>query len=101
MLDADRALLLARATCRALPQDALVIHIHQLPVSLARQESGFVLQDDGLGIEPLSRAERRTIVLASSTLHAREGIEDRLRWQVFHRLEAHLLFLEIKIGHRA
>src|SRR5205823_2540283 len=64
---------------------------------LAGKKRVLRLQDDCLRIQFLARAPRRTIHLTSSTLDARERVEDRLLSEILDRLEPDLLLLEIEI----
>src|SRR5439155_5082335 len=52
-----------------------------------------------LRVQLLAGAKRRTIHLASSTLDARERVEDRFLRQILHGLETDFFFLEIEIRH--
>ncbi len=101
VLDAHRALLLARAARRALPQHAGVVLFGELRVEPPGEQRDFVLQDQRFRIEPLPRRVRRAVHLAPAALDARERVEHLLLLEVPHRLEADFFLLEVEVPHVA
>ena len=99
VLDADRARLLAGAARRALPEHAGVVDIHELLVALPGKQRGFVLQDQLLGIQQLSRGVGRAVVLATPALNAGQRVKHGFLREVLDGLEADLLLLEIEVGY--
>src|SRR5262245_19831724 len=97
VLDPDRALVFTGAACGALPQDLLGVDLRETRLALVRQQGVLRLKNDLLGVQLLPGAPRRAVHLAASALHARERIEHALAADIFQRLEANLLFLQIKI----
>src|SRR5258708_5910956 len=97
MLDPDRTLVLARSTCRALPEHFLGIDLTQFSFALPGKQGVLRLQDDRLRVELFPGSPGRAIHLTSSALNAREGVEDALATEILQGLEADLLFLEIKV----
>src|SRR5262249_54316082 len=90
MLDADRALVLAGAARRALPEDVLRIDRAELGLARPGEQCGLRLQDDRLRVERLAGAPRGTVHLAAPALHARERVEPHLAREVLHSLEPYL-----------
>ena len=82
VLDADRALVLAGAAGRALPEDLLGVDLGELLVALAREQRLLRLQDDRLRVQLLAGAPRRTVHLAAAALDARERVEHRLAAEI-------------------
>src|SRR5207244_10642417 len=101
MLDADRALVLARAAGRALPQHLLAVHLTERSFSTVGKQRVLRLQDDPFRVQLLAGAPRGTIHLATAALDARERIEHHLAAEILHRLETNLLFFEIEIRQAA
>src|SRR5689334_16499161 len=97
MLDADRALVLARAAGRALPELFLRVDVAELAAELPCQQRVLRAEHDCLRVQLLAGAPRRAVHLAPSALDARERIEAHLAAEIFDRLEADLLLLEIQI----
>src|SRR5205814_9570612 len=98
MLDPDRALVLARAARRALPQDLLAVHLAELPLTVAGEQRFLRLQDDGFRVQLLARAPRGTVHLTSSALDACERVEHHFAAEILYCLEPDLLFLAVEIG---
>jgi hypothetical protein len=96
VLDLDRALRFARAACGALPEHLRVEHVGEFRVQSARKQR-LVLEDQRLRVELLARAVGRAVLLAAAALDARERVEHLLPLDVGHRLESHLLLLEIEV----
>src|SRR5262249_31410676 len=97
VLDPDRALILAGAARRALPQHVFGVDVAELPVARAGKQRVLGLQDDRLGVERLPRPPRRTVHLTAPAFDARECVEHHLAAEILYRLEAHLLLLEIEV----
>ena len=100
VLDADRALRLARAARRALPQHLRVEDVGELRLEPAGEQRRFVLEDQRLRVERLAGGVRRTVHLAAAALDAGEGVEHLLPFDVRHGFEPDLLLLEIQVRHR-
>src|SRR5258706_488565 len=96
-LDADRALVLARAACRALPQDFLGVHLAEFLPRLAGQQRVLRLENDLLRVQFLARAPRRAVHLAAPALDACKRVEDALAPEIFQRLETDLFLLEVQV----
>src|SRR6185436_10960081 len=97
VLDAHRALVLAGAARRALPEDLLGVDLAELPPAVARQQGVLRLQDDRFRVQLLAGAPRRAVHLTASALDARERVEHRLAAEILQRLEADLFLFEIEI----
>src|SRR5580765_2210684 len=101
VLDADRALVLAGAARRALPQDLLAVEVAELAVTLAGKHRLLRLKDKGLGIQLLPRPKRRAVHLAAAAFDTRERVEHGFLAEILHGLEADLFLLEIQIRNAA
>src|SRR5207249_8347348 len=99
VLDADGTLILAGAARRALPELFLAQNGAEFCVAIAGEQGELCPKYQLLRVQLLAGAKRRTIHLTSSTLDARERVENRLLRQILHGLEADFFFLEIEIRH--
>src|SRR5579862_7610785 len=78
VLDADRTLVFAGATGRALPEHLLAVEFAALELALSFEQRALRLKDERFRIELLAGAKRRTVHLAAPALHARERVEHDL-----------------------
>ena len=98
VLDADRALVLAGAAGRALPQHLLGVDRRRACVSRSPASSAScVCRMIVFGFSSLPGAPRRTVHLAAAALDAGERVEHDLAAEILHRLEADLLLLEVEV----
>ena len=101
VLHADRALVLARAAGRALPQHVRSKMSASFVSSLPASSASSLWRISVFGFSSLPVALRRAVDLAAPALDARERVEHLLALEVLQRLEADLLLLEVEVRHRA
>ena len=97
VLDAHRALVLAGAARRALPEHLFAVELAELRLALPGEQRVLRLQDERLRVELLARAPRRTVHLTAAALDAGERVEHGLASEILQRLEADLLLLEVEV----
>ena len=102
VLDADRALVLARAAGRALPQHLSRCRSRRACGPARRRAAPPASAGSAVfGLSSLPGAPGRAVHLAAAAFDARERVEHDLAAEILDRLEPDLLLLEIQIGHVA
>ena len=101
VLDPDRALVLAGAARRALPEHRLRCRFRpSLVVALAGEERLLRLQDERLGVQRLAGAPGRAVHLTAAAFDAGERVEHGLAAEILDGLEPDLLLLEVEVRQR-
>ncbi len=102
VLDAHRALVLAGAAGRALPEHLLAVELAELAArARPRAAPPASAGPASFGLSSLPAPHAGTVHLAASALHAREGVEHDLAAEILHRFEPDFLLLEVQVRHGA